>query len=61
MGQIRIAGRPVAGTEHSDPNAAPMHHDIKEHFAAWQVAVCVALGSIAIIAGIVLGLVLQND
>lgn len=51
----------MASTEHTDPKSAPMHHDIQERFAAWQVAVCVALGSIAIVAGIVLGLVLQND
>jgi hypothetical protein len=38
-----------------------MHHDIQERFASWQVALCVALGSIAIVAGIVLGIVLQND
>jgi hypothetical protein len=52
---------PLATNEHSDPNVAPMHHDIQERFASWQVAVCIALGSIAIVAGIVLGLVLQND
>jgi hypothetical protein len=51
----------LASNEHPDSNVAPMHHDIQERFASWQVAVCVALGSIAIVAGIVLGLVLQND
>jgi hypothetical protein len=52
---------PLASNEQSDPNVAPMHHDIQERFASWQVALCVALGSIAIVAGIVLGIVLQND
>lgn len=47
--------------EAEDPNAAPMHHEIVERFAAAQVAVAVGLGAIAIIAGIVLGLVLVND
>lgn len=51
----------MASADHSDPNVAPTHHDIKERFAAWQVAVCVAMGATAIVAGIVLGLVLQND
>lgn len=47
--------------EAEDPNAAPMHHEIYERFTTIQIAIAVALGGIAIIAGIVLGLVLAND
>ncbi len=46
---------------HDDPNAAPMHHEIVERFTRAQVAFCAALGGIAIVAGIVLGIVLSND
>ncbi len=46
---------------HDDPNAAPMHHEIVERFTRAQIAFCAALGGIAIIAGIVLGIVLSND
>lgn len=45
----------------ADNNVAPMHTDVKEQFTSFQVAVCTALGAIAIVAGIVLGIVLQND
>ncbi len=44
-----------------DPNAAPMHHDIKEQFTRLQIAIAVSLGGIAIAAGIVFGLLLAND
>lgn len=50
----------MASTD-GDPNAAPTHLDVRERFASWQVAVCAGLGSIALVAGIVLGIVLQND
>ncbi len=44
-----------------DPNAAPMHHDIKERFSQAQIALAVALGGIAIVAGVLFGLLLAND
>ena len=46
---------------HSDPNAAPMHHDIVENYSSVHVAICAFLGTAAIIAGIALGLVFMND
>jgi hypothetical protein len=47
--------------EVTDPNAAPMHHDIVEKFAGIHVAVALALGVVATVVGIVLGLVFVND
>lgn len=44
-----------------DPNAAPMHHDLKERFSQAQIAFAVALGGIAIVAGVVFGLLFAND
>lgn len=44
-----------------DPNAAPMHHEIHERFSSWQVAFCVVLGAIAIVGGLVAGLLVVND
>jgi hypothetical protein len=44
-----------------DPNAAPMHHDIVERFTSLQITIAVALGGIAIVAGIVLGLTVVNN
>lgn len=46
---------------HDDPNTAPMHHDIVEDFTRAQVAFVAALGGLAIIAGLVLGILLTND
>lgn len=45
----------------ADPNVAPMHHDIRTQFAAAQMAIVAGLGAVAIIAGIVFGLLLAND
>lgn len=44
-----------------DPNAAPMHHEIKERFARVDVTICVALGLIAIVVGIVSGMIFVNN
>ncbi len=44
-----------------DPNAAPMHHEIKERFATGDIMICVALGLIAIVAGIVSGIIFVNN
>jgi len=46
---------------HDDPNAAPMHLEVVDTFTRAQVAFCAALGGVAIIAGIILGIVLSND
>lgn len=47
--------------ETTDPNAAPMHHEIKERFSSAQVALAGFLGIAAIVAGLVLGMVLVNN
>lgn len=47
--------------ETTDPNASPTHHEIETRFSALQMALCGLLGSAALIAGVVLGLVLAND
>ncbi|MGI8424645.1 MAG: hypothetical protein ACR2NO_11155 [Chloroflexota bacterium] len=51
----------MAGTHSEDPNAAPMHHDIKERFETVQVVIAGSLGMLALIAGIVAGLLFVND
>jgi hypothetical protein len=48
-------------TTAQDPDAAPMHLDVRERFTALQVTICAAAGAVAIIAGIVLGLVVANN
>jgi hypothetical protein len=44
-----------------DPNAAPMHGDIKESFSQVDVVICVALGLIAIAAGTICGIIFVNN
>jgi len=44
-----------------DPNAAPMHPDIKERFTRAQVAFCAALGAVAIVGGLVFGVLVVNN
>jgi hypothetical protein len=44
-----------------DPNVAPMHHDIDEGFSSLQIGAAAILGVVAIILGIVLGVVLANN
>jgi len=51
----------MADSHAPDPNAAPMHHEIKERFTNAQAAIAGILGGVAIIAGIVLGIVLAHD
>ncbi|MCC7366343.1 MAG: hypothetical protein IT303_18445 [Dehalococcoidia bacterium] len=46
---------------HDDPNAAPMHHDIVERFSGAMVGYMATLGVVAIVAGIVAGLLFAND
>lgn len=45
----------------TDPNAAPMHHDIQERFASFHVVLALFLGLAASAAGIILGVILVND
>jgi hypothetical protein len=46
---------------HDDPNAPPMHHEIVDTFTRAQIAFCAALGGVAIVAGLILGIILVND
>lgn len=46
---------------HHDPNAAPMHTDVRESFSAGQVAFCYLLALVSLVAGIVSGLLFIND
>ena len=45
----------------TDPNAAPMHHEIKERFANAHVAIAAAAGLAATAVGVILGLTLVNN
>lgn len=45
----------------ADPNAAPMHTDVRESFDAGAVAFCYILAVVALLAGLVSGLVVIND
>jgi hypothetical protein len=45
----------------ADPNAAPLRQDIRTQFAAAQIAIVAAMGALAIVAGIVFGLLFAND
>ena len=44
----------------ADPNAAPTHGDVRFSFSGGQMAVAWVLGTLAIVAGIVLGLTVTN-
>jgi hypothetical protein len=44
----------------ADPNVAPSHLDVRFDFSNVQVAFCVGLGLIAVVAGIVVGLTVTN-
>ena len=58
---IPAVGAALTDSHDADPNVAPMHHDIRTQFAAAQMAIVAGLGAVAIIAGIVFGLLLAND
>lgn len=45
----------------TDPNAAPMHHDVRDKFAGWQVGLAAVAGLAATVVGLVLGLTLVNN
>lgn len=44
-----------------DPNTAPMHHDIEQGFSWLQIAFPVGLGLVAIVTGVLTGLLLVNN
>ncbi len=44
-----------------DPNVAPMHHEIDERFSSFQIGVAAAMGIIALVLGIVFGIVFANN
>lgn len=44
-----------------DPNAAPMHSEVKERFSPRDVTIAVTLGLAAIVAGIVCGVIFVNN
>jgi hypothetical protein len=45
----------------ADPDAAPMHSEVKESFSQLDVVICVALGLIAIAAGTICGIIFVNN
>ncbi len=47
--------------EPQNPNAAPMHLEVKADFSRWQVAYAVGLAVVAVVAGLSLGIVLANN
>lgn len=53
----------MADTHHEpiNPDAAPMHSEVKEDFSRLQVAIAIGLGLVATVGGIVFGLLLAND
>ena len=44
-----------------EQEVAPTHADVREHFSDLLVAICVGLGGVAIVLGIVLGIIITND
>jgi hypothetical protein len=44
-----------------DPNAAPMHIDVRETFSRGAVLFCYALAAIALVSGVVAGLTIVNN
>jgi len=46
---------------HADPNAAPMHQDIQERFSASAVLFCYVLAILALVGGVLTGLIFIND
>jgi hypothetical protein len=44
-----------------DPNAAPMHTEVRAEFPVSAVLFCYLLAAIALIAGVVTGLTVIND
>jgi hypothetical protein len=47
--------------EEIDPNAAPMHLEVRENFPAGAYAFAFGLGGIALVVGLILGLALTVD
>jgi hypothetical protein len=53
--------RTMADTHAQDPNAAPLRQQVVEDFGPGPLWYAASLGAIAIIVGLVLGLVLVNN
>ncbi len=45
----------------TDPNAAPMHHEIDERFSTFHIAAAAILGVVALTLGAVFGMVFANN
>lgn len=44
-----------------DPNAAPTHNEVKEDFSTVDATIAIGLGLIAIVAGVVCGMIFVNN
>lgn len=44
-----------------DPNTAPTHGEIEDSFSQVDIVVCVALGLVAIAAGVICGIIFVNN
>lgn len=44
----------------ANPEEAPIHYDVDERFTSFQIGAAAMLGAVAIVAGIVAGLVFSN-
>lgn len=44
-----------------DPNVAPTHSDVRRDFSMAQMTVAWALGAIAVVGGVILGLTVINN
>lgn len=51
----------MADAPSDDPNVAPMRQEVRSTFSTFSVMIASGLGGVAIILGIVLGIVLAND
>jgi hypothetical protein len=44
-----------------DPHAAPLRLEVRERFSSLQIAIVWALGAVAIVAGLIVGLTVTNS
>lgn len=51
----------MADAHSDDPNVAPLRQQVRTSFSGLQVMLLTAMGSVAIIAGIVCGIVFANN
>ena len=50
-----------AGHGHDDPNAAPMHLDVRRTFPTGAVVFCYLLAAVALVSGVITGLTIIVD